>query len=209
MIEFYLGNIPVRIQPHFWILALLIGYLSSYSIVGTLLWVIVIFYSVLFHELGHALTALYFGQDAEITLQMSGGVTERRGNSLPLWKEFFIVFNGPLFGFLLFILAFQLYQRFPLIPDPLVYILGATIFVNLYWTLLNLLPIQPLDGGKLAMIVLCSLFGSAGVTLSWIIGVLVAAFVSLYFFMKGLLFAGAIFLFFAFEGAQKVFNSRR
>jgi membrane-associated protease RseP (regulator of RpoE activity) len=204
MIEFYLGKIPVRIEPHFWVLALLIGYLSSYSIIGTALWVVVIFYSVLFHELGHALTALYFGQKAQITLQISGGVTEREGEALPLWKEFFIVFNGPAFGFLLFGLALQMTETFSQMPPWLLYILGATIFVNLYWTLLNLLPIQPLDGGKLLMIVLGGAFGPFGITFSYVIGVVVACLASLYFFTKGFLFAGAIFLFFAFEGAQKL-----
>lgn len=205
MIEFNLGSIPVRIDPLFWVLAGLIGWLSSYSLVGTLLWMIVIFYSVLFHELGHALTALYFGHHPDITLQMSGGVTSRHGESLPLWKEFFIVFNGPAFGFALFLIAFQLSQMLSgETPEAIRYMLGATMFVNLYWTLINLLPIQPLDGGKLLMIVLAGAFGSAGVTLSWGIGVIVAGLASLYFFIKGFMLAGALFLFFAFEGGQKL-----
>ena len=36
----------------------LIGFLSSYSLVGTLVWIVVILVSVLVHEMGHALTGI-------------------------------------------------------------------------------------------------------------------------------------------------------
>jgi stage IV sporulation protein FB len=51
------GKIPIAISPAFWIFAALIGYLNSQSFIGTIIWIGIIFVSVLVHEFGHALTA--------------------------------------------------------------------------------------------------------------------------------------------------------
>ena len=50
--------IPLTIHPSFWLVALLIGWLSSASVGDAAIWVIVILVSLLIHEYGHALTAL-------------------------------------------------------------------------------------------------------------------------------------------------------
>src|ERR1700727_855793 len=96
------GKIPVLVHPLFWVLAFLIGWLNTSSILLTLVWVGIIVISVLIHELGHALTAVAFGQQAQIELMGFGGLTHRRGGKkLKLWQEFLIVLNGPLAGFAL------------------------------------------------------------------------------------------------------------
>ncbi|MBS0653626.1 MAG: stage IV sporulation protein FB, partial [Verrucomicrobia bacterium] len=56
------GKIPISIYPTFWLFAALIGYMNSMSLIGTVIWIGIIFVSVLFHEFGHALTAWAFGQ---------------------------------------------------------------------------------------------------------------------------------------------------
>jgi hypothetical protein len=93
------GRIPVSIYPTFWIVAALIGYVNSMSWMGTLIWMGIIFVSVLFHEFGHALTAVMFGKNPRIELVAFGGLTYHEGENLPFWKQFFIVLDGPLFGF--------------------------------------------------------------------------------------------------------------
>ncbi len=101
MILQFPGRIPITIYPTFWLFAALIGYLNSGSLIGTLIWIGIIFVSVLFHEFGHALTALLFGQHPRIELVALGGLTYHDGQKLPFWKQFFIVLDGPIFGFLL------------------------------------------------------------------------------------------------------------
>src|SRR5947209_5378336 len=96
------GRIPVAVHPTFWLFAALVGYANSMSVLGTMVWVAIIFISILFHEFGHALTALLFGKSPRIELVAFGGVTYHEGEKLPFWKQFFIVFNGPFFGFLLY-----------------------------------------------------------------------------------------------------------
>ena len=81
-------KIPISIHPLFWVLAALIGWLNSNSFAGTVLWTIVILISVLFHELGHALTASFFGQYPKIMLVAFGGVTTYETKDLKFWKQF-------------------------------------------------------------------------------------------------------------------------
>src|SRR3972149_11388238 len=99
------GKIPIIIHPTFFIIAALIGYINSFSLIGTLIWIGIILVSVIIHEFGHALTALIFGQKPRIELVALGGLTYHEGGGLPYWKQFIIVFDGPLFGFFLFIFA--------------------------------------------------------------------------------------------------------
>lgn len=89
------GRIPIIIHPAFWIFAAIIGYVNSLSLLGTLVWVAVIFISVLFHEFGHALTAFCFKQKPRIELVALGGLTYHEGKRLKFSKQFLIVFNGP------------------------------------------------------------------------------------------------------------------
>ncbi|NDD59281.1 MAG: stage IV sporulation protein FB, partial [Chlamydiae bacterium] len=99
------GKIPILIRPSFWLVAALIGFLYSRDFVGAAMWTFVIFISVLFHELGHAITALFCGMKPRIELVAMGGMTFHEGDSLPFTKRFLIVFNGPFFGFLLFLFS--------------------------------------------------------------------------------------------------------
>ncbi len=191
------GRVPIAIHPFFWIFAALIGWLNSGTIIGSLIWVGIIFVSVLIHEYGHAFTALCFKQKARIQLIALGGVTSFDGPKLKFWQQFLITFNGPLFGFFLFLFASLLLQfSWPL---PLAKVLKATQIANLFWTVVNLLPVLPLDGGQLLRILLEANFGIKGFKASLLIGSLVAAFISFYFFMLQAFLIGAFFFLFAFQ----------
>ena len=198
MIQFF-KKIPITIHPFFWVLAGLIGWVNSNSLSGTILWAVVILISVLFHELGHALTATMFGLSPKIMLVAFGGVTSYDNSNLKRWKQFLIVFNGPLFGIFLFLIAtFVLYLNF--ITNP--YFLGffkITQLVNLFWSIVNLLPVLPLDGGQLLRILMEGAFGVKGFKASLFIGVLVAIAISVFFFIKGSFLVGALFFLFAFQ----------
>lgn len=195
------GRIPIRIFPFFWLLAAIIGWVNSGTLTGTAIWVVVIVISVLIHEYGHALTALAFGQKAHIELVGLGGVTHRDGARLSLWKEFIIVLNGPAAGFMLFLGANYLRLRLgnnP--PDTLwTYTIMIATWANLFWTIVNLLPIHPLDGGKLLSIILESIFGMSGIKISLFISSILSILIALVFFYWGGLLAGSLFFLLAFE----------
>ena len=202
------GRIPITIYPTFWIFAALIGYVNSQSFVGTLIWIGVIFVSVLFHEFGHALTAVAFGQNPRIELVAMGGLTYHDGQKLSFWKQFFIVLNGPVFGFLLFFITWAV-LRFPSFSQGAVgAILSLTMAVNLFWSVINLLPVMPLDGGQLLRIVFEKLFGLKGLKYALIVGIVISLGFSLVLFLYQVILAGALFFLFAFQSYDTLKRTR-
>lgn len=194
------GKIPVTIHPFFWVTAALIGFLYSQSLVGTLLWMFVVLVSVLVHEFGHATTALLFGLKPRIELVALGGLTIHHGDKLPFWKQFIIVLNGPLFGFMLFLLSWLLLQTQAVGTSGYLFDITRYFFViNLIWTVFNLVPVMPLDGGQLLRIALEGFFGAKGFKISLIIGIVIAGGASLFFFITQNFFIGAILFLFAFQ----------
>ncbi|MBI5273661.1 MAG: site-2 protease family protein [Chlamydiales bacterium] len=195
-------RIPIRISPAFFITAGLIGFLSSFSFLGTLIWIGIIFVSVLFHEYGHALSSMIFGQSPSIELVAFGGVTIPKGPSLPLWKEFIVVFCGPLFGFCLFLISFFLIREKVFSHLIVVNILEGFKLVNLFWTIINLLPVLPLDGGQLMRIIIEGIFGIKGRRYALIVSMVLAIVVALGLFLWGAIIVGALFFLFAFQNFE-------
>ena len=205
MIEFS-GPIPLSIHPFYWVFTAIIGWLFSGSLAGMLIWMGIILVSVLFHEFGHAITAVLFKQKARIQLVALGGVTMYNGPKLKFWQQFLITFNGPLFGFLLFCIATVLLKfNWPLVFTK---VLLATQMANLFWTVMNLLPVLPLDGGQLLRIVLEASFGVKGFKASLLIGAVIAVLFALYFFLVQAFLIGAFFFMFAFQSFDSWRKSR-
>jgi len=193
------GKIPILIYPTFWLVAAVIGFLYSGNFIGTAIWVGIIFVSVLFHELGHALTAFAFGLKPRIELVAMGGLTFHNGDSLPLWKRFFIVLDGPLFGFLLFLIATILLQVPSIAMTKMASVLTLVQVVNLFWTIVNLIPVIPLDGGQLLRVILEAIFGIKGFRYALMSGAILALAICLVFFLYHQFFMGALFFLFAFQ----------
>ncbi|NGX39241.1 MAG: Stage IV sporulation protein FB [Chlamydiae bacterium] len=193
------GKIPITIRPFFWITAALIGFLNSGSLIGTLVWIFVILISVIIHELGHGITAKLFGLQPRIELVALGGLTYHQGDKLPFWKQFIIVLNGPIFGFCLFLVAYGLLKVPSLAAGFMGSVLTLFYWVNLIWTILNLVPVMPLDGGQLLRIALESFFGAKGMRYALVIGMVISGGLSLFFFLYQNFLIGAIFFLFAFQ----------
>jgi Zn-dependent protease len=194
------GIIPINIYPIFWVLSIAIGVLNSSTIPEILIWIGIVFISVLIHEYGHAITALSFGQKAHIDLLGFGGLTHRHGKKLKKWQDFLITFNGPLAGFLFYLICTALYTYIQPAKDGLLsYALFYTATINLFWTVLNLLPIQPLDGGHLLKIMLEGLFGVKGLKTALFISILLAGLMTVLGFVFHQLLIGIIFFMFTFE----------
>lgn len=183
----------------FWLFAALIGWIMTPSLIGTISWVVVILVSVLVHELGHALTAIAFGQQAFIRLEMFGGATYRRGPALKLWQDFLITLNGPIAGLGLAGLAYVLLNS---VVDPasiLAITLTMFLWANLFWTAVNLIPILPLDGGHLLRIVLERFFGYRATSIALLVGLGLGIALSVYFLVIGGFLVGMIFMLLSFE----------
>ncbi len=196
-----LGKIPLRVRPLFWLVAALLGWMWTQTLVGTLLAMGIILISILVHELGHALIARCWQQEVRIEVAAFGGFTYRSGPSLRRWQEALVVIAGPLAGFLL---AGGAYLAMQLLPISFwgVPILRFIWVINVFWTCMNLLPILPLDGGHLMSLLLESLLGSKGTLYAVTISCVSCIVLSLFFFLIGWLFAGALFVFLSFENVQ-------
>lgn len=191
------GRIPLFIHPFFWVTAALIGWINSGTLFGLFIWMGIVFVSILFHELGHAITAVAFKQKTNIQLVAFGGITSYDGPNLKHWQQFIIVLNGPLFGFSLFLFATFALQ-FTWSP------LWAAIFkmtqvANLFWSIINLFPVLPLDGGQLLRIMLEGFFGVKGYRVSLLIGALFSVIAALGFFVMQNFLIGSLFFLFAFQ----------
>lgn len=198
------GKIPISIHPLFWLIAFFIGWMWTLTLSGALLCVLVILVSVLFHEFGHALTAMLFGQKTRIELAAFGGFTYREGRKLKLWEEFLVVLNGPIAGFLLFLLAYTIYRHTAIENNLLLFVVKFTFVANLFWTIINLVPVLPLDGGHLMSIVLEAIFGFKGVKIAIIAGLVIAISISIFFFAMGMFLIGALFLILTFESFRSL-----
>lgn len=195
------GSIPIRIYPYFWIISGLIAWMNTNSFLAAGIWMLAITISIIVHEFGHALTARFFGRTASIELIGLGGVTHHQGPSLSLFQRFMVILNGPLSGFILWGISYYLYWNYGTLLSPvLAYALKVFMYINLFWTVMNLLPVHPLDGGQLLSVVLELFFGMQGVRYGLLFGVFLGAVISLAFFMIGQIFAGALFMLLAFEG---------
>ena len=200
------GKISVTVHPSFIIVAVVIGLLFSRSLAGALLWLVVVFVSILVHELGHALTALACKQHPRIELVAMGGVTYYEGRNLSFAKKFLIVLNGPLFGFLLFLIASYLAWLPSLAAlAPFFLLLQG---VNLFWTIVNLLPVMPLDGGQLVRVVLERFMGVRGLRYSFLVSAVFAVLCSLFFFFIRQMLPGAFFFLFAYQNYDSYRSTR-
>lgn len=180
----------------------LIGFINTQSFIGALVWMGIIFISVLFHEYGHAFASLAFGQSPRIELVAFGGVTIPKGPALSLWKEFLVVLCGPFLGFLLFLAAsFILASGFVTAPLPLQILKGFQI-INAFWTVINLLPVMPLDGGQLLRIIIEGIFGVKGRRFALFASMIFSVSLALLMLLYGEYFVGAVFFLFAYQNFE-------
>lgn len=108
----------------------------------------VVFFSILVHELGHALVGRRLGlEPTEIVFHGFGGECRYRRRASP--KQGVVsALAGPLAGISLGLLALGLQQVVPAeAPHGVHVLLGHLVWVNLFWSAFNLLPIYPMDGG--------------------------------------------------------------
>lgn len=198
-------NIPVRIEPTFWIFLLFFSGLYRDPSMESAIVVIVMFISLLIHEYGHALTAVYFGARPAITLQAFGGNAQYASQGISKLQQFFITLNGPLLQSLLIFIPYYLLESG--VFDSHYYalfILYVTMRINILWCLLNLIPIDPLDGGHLVRYFLEEKFGSKGYKISLVIGLVSVALIVPYLYSIGITFFSIFLAFLAFQSLQKL-----
>src|SRR5262249_49649149 len=151
-------GIRVRVHPLFWVMAALINWnLLELGIQYLVVGVACVFVSILLHELGHVVVGNLFGSRGHIILGAFGGLAVGSIDLRSRWQRIAVSFAGP--GAQLILWAVLQYVVVPGLTQPLELMvftntllwatLSSLLFINLYWPLLNLLPIWPLDGGMI------------------------------------------------------------
>jgi Zn-dependent protease len=110
---------------------------------------IMLTFSILFHELGHAFTAMAsrLGID-RIHLFLFGGMAELKHRPVTSWQEMAIALSGPLASFLLAGIVWLILELIPSDFELTTLVLRFVVQINVLLGLFNLIPIFPLDGGR-------------------------------------------------------------
>jgi Zn-dependent protease len=121
---------------------------------------ILLFTSVLAHELGHSFVALAQGiKVRSITLFLFGGLaTLEKESNTPL-QSFLIAIAGPAVSVLLFGLFILIRASLPL-SAPLEAVVSLLAYINLVLALFNLIPGLPLDGGNVLKSIVWQITGN-------------------------------------------------
>lgn len=156
---FSIAGIPVSVSMwHFALLGFIFYALFKQSFALGIGVVILASFSVLMHEMGHALVCKAFGLRPRISLIGFGGLTHHDPTHRPR-DQFLVTAAGPAVNFAL---ALLLYLVAPSGDSLLPTVLAYGMYVNLIWGVFNLVPVYPLDGGILLLVVLRLLMPRGG-----------------------------------------------
>ena len=186
--RFRLFGIPIEIQAGFWLMAAALGFplLRDEHKASILVWVGVVFVSIMVHELGHALAIIRYGSEPAITLYYFGGLTSwQRPQSVGRWQRIVVSFAGPGAGFILAGLVYATLRLAPSITRDLPYYASFAVeqllWVNFAWGLFNLIPVLPFDGGH----ILVEALGPQRVRTSAIVSLVCGVAIALFFAVGG------------------------
>jgi stage IV sporulation protein FB len=238
-LHFRVLGIPVRVHPLFWLTTLLLGVRirGGTPPVEFAIWVVVVFVSVLIHELGHALVQRHYGGHPWITLQALGGLASCNDCDRGPWSQIAISLAGPGAGFLLALIVAavlriagvefgaqvgdldlettSLTRAFtiglpvmtiywePLKSEAANYLVGQLFYVNIMWGLVNLLPVYPLDGGRVSRELLMLRDPRRGVAASlWVSMITAAGMAAFAILVWSSLFTAVMFGYMAYTNHQ-------
>lgn len=200
--HFKIAGIPVRVEPVFFVISALFG--LRYIDIGldvVLIWMAASFVSILVHELGHGLSLKVFGQPSAIVLHGFGGVTiSPRRAQVSKARSIWVSLAGSLTALVLLWLPTRQLLRSEWIldqPRNVIILIVFLEFQNLWWSIANLLPIRPLDGGNVTAELV-------GLPLARRISIGAAAFGALWAFTHDQSYAGFFALFLAFNNWQEI-----
>ena len=204
MLRFRLFDFPILVHWMFWVnMALLggaIGADTPQEMQALFGWVGAAFVSIVIHELGHAFAMRHFGdRQVGILLYAFGGLA-RGSRWLGRMEDIIVSAAGPAVQIAIgFALKFLLsgWETESVLLGSFV---QAFIYVSIFWALLNLLPIIPLDGGHI-----CRAFlGSARVRTALVISMVTACGIGLLTLSSGSLISTLFFGMMAFNNWKEL-----
>ncbi len=234
MIQFHLGRIPVRVHFSHLLLSLVLAVLWQDSFAGPngwpgrilrdrtspeygqtlvvygLMFVAMVFVSVLVHELGHAVVARAWGYRPVVELVSLGGRTFPNANeTIPWHKDVLLTLAGPFFGFGFALLLLAIRKAIGAPSEPIAFAFKALLAMNIGWGVLNLIPVYPLDGGKISVAVLQRIFGKKGFLIAQGLSLALSVGAALLWLSWGGYFGALLFGMWAFQTFALIQSYRR
>ena len=174
----------VRIRPIFWASCIVLGIIvyRDPDIGGAGMfwfWIVAVLVTLLAHGTAHILAARLFGTRVRVVLGGLGGqiygLEERKR-----WQRVVILLAGSLgnllvLGILWVTTAMPLRMEWRAFLAPYIWVL---MWLNAFWSLLNVLPLWPLDGGRAAVEVGEALLSRRGQILALLASLIVCLLLS-------------------------------
>jgi Zn-dependent protease/CBS domain-containing protein len=191
-------GIPVYVSPYWFIIAGVFSIIYANDLsselsgniryVVAVAFVVLLYLSVLVHELSHSVVARGFGLPVRrILLHPLGGISEIEREAPTPGREFAVAAAGPALSLALGAVGWGLSQ---LVPYG---VTGALIkqlmFANIIVGVFNLLPGLPLDGGRMLRAVIWKVTGkptTATIAAAWVGRILALGLLAIPFFSGGL-----------------------
>ena len=231
-LNFSCFGIPVRVSPWFWLGSAVFGFgLVQQDIKLLFIWGVAVFVSILLHEMGHAVVMRRLGEYPRVVLYFMGGLAIGGGGRRSI-DQIIVSAAGPVVQ--LFLAAFAVAfvrasgHAYPIpipfwdnawfdlqgvglerIPYPnLSYFLAFLLWINIFWALINLLPVFPLDGGQIARSVFNMTNPRDGIRQSLMLSAVAGGAAAVYGFSVGQPYMGMLFAMLAYDSYQTHQNTR-
>ena len=205
-LQFRLFGFSVRVLPGFGLLCgvyLLFGLQGREPLWSIGSFIAIVFVSIVVHELGHAVTARRLGlRVGWIRLHTVGGdVTHDPGRP---WQNLAVSLGGPGAGLLLggLVWGCSLFLPANVYLDRVV---SQLLWVNVVWSLFNLLPMCPLDGGNALGHGLSVFRVKLAWPITWVVSAGCGVIIAGLGFHFAMLFVGFIGAYVAFTNAQRIY----
>jgi Zn-dependent protease/CBS domain-containing protein len=152
-------GIPLFLDPSWFFILLLVTFLygsawqsqnwgAGAEWIAGFVMALLLFGSVLLHELGHSLVALSQGiKVTSITLFLFGGIASIDQESRTPGQAFQVAIAGPAVSLGLFVVLSIAHRVLPL-NEPSLMVLDRLAWINLVLAVFNMIPGLPLDGGQ-------------------------------------------------------------
>jgi len=191
-------GIPVYVTPYWFVIAAVFSVIYANDLSSTIsgntryvvaaAFVVLLYASVLVHELAHSLVARSYGLPVRrILLNPLGGISEIEREAPTPGREFAVAGAGPALSLVLAAIGWGLAQAAPYgVTGALIrQLVVANIIVGVF----NLLPGLPLDGGRMLRAVIWKITGkptTATIAAAWVGRGLAVALLAIPFFSGGL-----------------------
>jgi Zn-dependent protease len=153
LLSFRLFGFPVTIHGSFLLLIAFLAYSGSPEVADFVGFALIALVAILVHELGHAVAARAQGSVTTpmISLEGWGGLTRYRLAAVPSRAQsILITAAGPLAGIAMGVVVL-LVRNSGVVEDTSFtrYLFNVGLFTTFGWSVFNLFPIVPLDGGHI------------------------------------------------------------